>query len=60
MAKSFNTVIIGGVCLGCACAFSISRKLGMQLNKVAIIEKKVLVADLSSQHSAIGLCRKYL
>jgi sarcosine oxidase, subunit beta len=53
MAKEFNTVVIGGGCLGCACAFSISRQLGRQPNKVAVIEKKVLGAGLSSRHSAI-------
>ncbi|HEY5140722.1 MAG TPA: FAD-binding oxidoreductase [Methylococcales bacterium] len=53
MTKHFNTVVIGGGCLGCACAFSISRQLGRQENKVAIIEKKVLGAGLSSRHSAI-------
>lgn len=53
MTKVFNTVVIGGGCLGCACAFSISRQLGRQPNKVAIIEKKVLGAGLSSRHSAI-------
>ena len=53
MTKHFNTVVIGGGCLGCACAFSISRQLGGQQNKVAIIEKKVLGAGLSSRHSAI-------
>ena len=53
MSMSFNTVVIGGGCLGCACAFSISGQLGRQQNKVAIIEKKVLGAGLSSRHSAI-------
>ncbi len=53
MAKHFNTVVIGGGCLGSACAFSISRQLGRKENKVAIIEKKVLGAGLSSRHSAI-------
>jgi glycine/D-amino acid oxidase-like deaminating enzyme len=53
MTKHFNTVVIGGGCLGSACAFSISRQLGRQQNKVAIIEKKVLGAGLSSRHSAI-------
>lgn len=53
MAKSFNTVIIGGGCLGCASAFSISRRLGNKANKVAIIEKKIIGAGLSSRHSAI-------
>ena len=53
MPKDFNTVVIGGGSLGCACAFSISRQLGRQENKVAIIEKKVLGAGLSSRHSAI-------
>ena len=53
MLKDFNTVVIGGGCLGSACAFSISRQMGRQQNKVAIIEKKVLGAGLSSRHSAI-------
>ena len=53
MTKHFNTVVIGGGCLGSACAFSISRQLGRQPNQVAIIEKKVLGAGLSSRHSAI-------
>ena len=53
MTKHFNTVVIGGGCLGSACAFSISRQLGREKNKVAIIEKKVLGARLSSRHSAI-------
>ena len=53
MTKNFNTVVIGGGCLGCACAFSISRQFGREESKVAIIEKKVLGAGLSSRHSAI-------
>lgn len=53
MTTHFDTVVIGGGCLGSACAFSISRQLGRQHNKVAIIEKKVLGAGLSSRHSAI-------
>jgi len=53
MTKDFNTVVIGGGCLGIACAASISRQLGRQQKKVAIIEKKVLGAGLSSRHSAI-------
>lgn len=53
MGRSFNTVIIGGGCLGCASAISISRRMGQKPNKVAIIEKKVLGAGLSSRHSAI-------
>lgn len=53
MAKSFDTVIVGGGCLGCASAFSISRRLGNRANKVAIVEKKVLGSGLSSRHSAI-------
>jgi sarcosine oxidase, subunit beta len=53
MTYHFNTVVIGGGCLGCACAFSISRQLGRKENRVAIIEKKVLGAGLSSRHSAI-------
>jgi len=56
MTKHFNTVVLGGGCLGSACAFSISRQLGREKNKVAIIEKKVLGAGLSSRHSAIVRC----
>lgn len=53
MTKKYHTIVIGGGCLGCACAFSIQRKLGKKAGNVAIIEKKVLGAGLSSRHSAI-------
>lgn len=53
MHKTYHTVVIGGGCLGAACALSIQRKLGNQAGKVAIVEKKVLGAGLSSRHSAI-------
>lgn len=53
MRNSYHTIIIGGGCLGVACAISLQRKLGHQKNKVAILEKKVLGAGLSSRHSAI-------
>lgn len=53
MNKHYHTVVIGGGCLGAACAFSVQRRLGNKRGKVAIIEKKVLGAGLSSRHSAI-------
>jgi glycine/D-amino acid oxidase-like deaminating enzyme len=53
MIKHYHTVVIGGGCLGAACAFSVQRRLGNKSGKVAIIEKKVLGAGLSSRHSAI-------
>ena len=53
MNKVYHTVVIGGGCLGAACAFSVQRRLGNKSGKVAIIEKKVLGAGLSSRHSAI-------
>ena len=53
MTAKYHTVVIGGGCLGCACAFSIHRKLGKKAGKIAILEKKVLGAGLSSRHSAI-------
>jgi glycine/D-amino acid oxidase-like deaminating enzyme len=53
MNKHYHTVVIGGGCLGAACAFSVQRRLGNKSGKVAIIEKKVLGAGLSSRHSAI-------
>lgn len=53
MSTTYHTIVIGGGCLGAACAFSIQRKLGKNGGKVAILEKKVLGAGLSSRHSAI-------
>lgn len=53
MKNKYHTVIIGGGCLGAACAFSIQRKLGIHHSQIAIVEKKVLGAGLSSRHSAI-------
>lgn len=53
MKNKYHTVIIGGGCLGAACAFSLQRKLGLNNSQVAIVEKKVLGAGLSSRHSAI-------
>lgn len=53
MTPQYHTIVIGGGCLGCACAFSMQRKLGKKAGNVAIIEKKVLGAGLSSRHSAI-------
>lgn len=53
MTAKYHTIVIGGGCLGCACAFSMQRKLGKKAGKVAVIEKKVLGAGLSSRHSAI-------
>ncbi|WP_235185861.1 NAD(P)/FAD-dependent oxidoreductase [Methylomarinum vadi] len=50
---NYHTVVIGGGCLGCACAFSIQKRLGKKAGQVAIVEKKVLGAGLSSRHSAI-------
>jgi glycine/D-amino acid oxidase-like deaminating enzyme len=53
MSKKYHTIVIGGGCLGVACALSVQRKLGNKPGKVAILEKKVLGAGLSSRHSAI-------
>ena len=53
MNHRYHTVVIGGGCLGVACALSVQRKLGNKAGKVAILEKKVLGAGLSSRHSAI-------
>lgn len=33
MSKKYHTVVIGGGCLGAACAFSIRRKLGNKAEK---------------------------
>ncbi|HSN22608.1 MAG TPA: FAD-binding oxidoreductase [Methylomicrobium sp.] len=53
MTAKYHTVVIGGGCLGCACAFSVQRNLGKKSGQVAILEKQVLGAGLSSRHSAI-------
>ncbi|WP_022948191.1 NAD(P)/FAD-dependent oxidoreductase [Methylohalobius crimeensis] len=51
MDEHFHTVIIGGGCLGAACAIALRRSLGP--GQVALVERKVLGAGLSSRHSAI-------
>ncbi len=52
MIPHYHTLVIGGGCLGVATAISLARKLpGHQ--KVALIEKAVLGAGVSSRHSAI-------
>lgn len=53
MNKSYHIVVIGGGCLGAACAFSVQRRLGNKSGRVAVVENKVLGAGLSSRHSAI-------
>lgn len=53
MSKSYRTVVIGGGCLGAACAFSVQRRLGHESGRVAVVENKVLGAGPSSRHSAI-------
>ena len=52
MHNRFHTLVIGGGCLGCATAFSLARCLG-QGKDIAIVEKAVLGAGLSSRHSGI-------
>ncbi|MBM3202508.1 FAD-binding oxidoreductase [Candidatus Woesearchaeota archaeon] len=52
MIPHYHTLVIGGGCLGAATAISLARKLRGQ-NKVALIEKAVLGAGVSSRHSAI-------
>lgn len=54
MKKHVSTIVIGGGCLGVAAAISMSRRHGSSgPAKVALIEKAVLGAGLSSRHSAI-------
>lgn len=51
MRNSFDVIVIGGGCLGAAIAISLARKAAGK--RVALIEKAVLGAGLSSRHSAI-------
>lgn len=53
MVKKYHTIIIGGGCLGVACALSLSRSLKLKPSEIAIVDKKVVGAGLSSKHSAI-------
>jgi sarcosine oxidase, subunit beta len=53
MAKEFNTVVIGGDDLVATVLFRLVGNWEGNPTKVAIIEKKVLGAGLSSRHSAI-------
>ena len=52
MSTHYHTVVMGGGCLGAAVAISLARKLPSH-HKVALIEKAVLGAGVSSRHSAI-------
>ena len=54
MNDAYHTVIIGGGCLGVACAVSLARALKTtDCQPICLIEKAVLGAGLSSRHSAI-------
>lgn len=54
MRRHVHTIVIGGGCLGVAAAISMSRRHGASgPGGVALIEKAVLGAGLSSRHSAI-------
>lgn len=54
MRKHFQTIVIGGGCLGVATAVSlVRRQRGTDRSKVCLLEKAVLGAGLSSRHSAI-------
>lgn len=52
MTPHYHTLVVGGGCLGAATAISLARKLPPH-QKVALIEKAVLGAGVSSRHSAI-------
>jgi len=53
MNDAYHTVIIGGGCLGLACAVSLTRALKTtDCQPICLIEKAVLGARLSSRHSA--------
>lgn len=54
MNGAYHTVIIGGGCLGVACAASLARALkSRDRHRICLVEKAVLGAGLSSRHSAI-------
>jgi sarcosine oxidase, subunit beta len=56
MTVHYDALIAGGGCLGCAAAISIKRRFaaaGRPDAKVAVIEKKLIGAGLSSRHSGI-------
>ena len=54
MNETYHTVVIGGGCLGVACAVSLDRALkSTDCGDICLVEKAVLGAGLSSRHSAI-------
>ena len=53
MIDKFHTVIIGGGCLGTACAISLAKKLNSGTNNICILEKGLLAGGISSRHSGI-------
>ena len=52
MNDTYHTVVVGGGCLGSACALSTARKLSGD-EKVCVIEQAIVGAGLSSRHSGI-------
>ena len=56
MSDHFDAVVIGGGCLGSACAVAIQRRLramGRTKARVCVIEKHVVASGLSARHSGI-------
>ena len=57
MANSFQAVVIGGGCLGCASAISIRRRLLQQPDsrgaRVCLVEKHVIGSGTTARHSGI-------
>ena len=57
MNQNFHTIVIGGGCLGCACAISIARRLKRHPEaadaKICVLEKSVIGSGLTARHSGI-------
>ncbi len=56
MIDNFDAVIVGGGCLGSACAVAIQRRLqaiGRTAARVCVVEKHIVGSGLSARHSGI-------
>ncbi len=52
-SEHFHTIVIGGGCLGSACAISLARRLDPNENRVCIVDQSLIASGLSARHSGI-------
>lgn len=51
--KQYHTIVIGGGCLGSACAISLARQLGLHARDVCLVDCSLIGSGLTARHSGI-------